>query len=202
MAESLWDLTLRAALAETASKSPTPGGGSIAPLTGAFGLGLVLMSLEVTQAKKTDAELTQALDQGRGLLKELEPQPDHDVAVFQAYIRALALPKTNEAEQRARDEARQQAVLSASEAPLSAADVLLRALAFAESVRAVVHENVRCDLVAGADLVYGAIHATLRALEVNLPALRDAEQRAALAAHATDIEASAQDIYERIIAQR
>jgi formiminotetrahydrofolate cyclodeaminase len=198
MPESLWDLSLRAALAETASPSPTPGGGSVAPLTGAFGLGLVLMALEVTQAKKPGTELTCALETGRALLAELALQPDRDVAVFQAYMQAVALPRQSAAEQATRDAARQRAATNAADVPLTAADVCLRALAFAESVAGFVQKNVLCDLIAGADLLFGALRAVLRTLDVNLPALKDPELQRSLASRAQQLNEQAQVIYARI----
>jgi len=198
MADSLWDLTLAAALAETASAQPTPGGGSIAPVSGAFGFGLVLMALEVTQAKQASESLGAAIAQGRALLSELQAHADQDVAVFQAYMHALGLPRATPEEQAVRTAARTTAATAATEAPLAAAESCLRALMFAEAAAGSVQKNVYSDLLAGADLVLGALHAVLRTLDINLPSVRDEAQRAQLQARGVSLRQEAARVHASI----
>lgn len=197
MADSLWDLTLRDALSSTASASPTPGGGSIAPITGAFGLGLVLMALEVTQAKTPSEQLTTSLAHGHALLSELSAHADRDVAVFRAYMQALALPKSTAVEQAVRTSARQSAATDAARAPLAAAESCLLALELVESVHALVQRNIRSDLLAGADLLHGALSAVLRTVEINLPALGDASLRESITHRVEQLASAAAASYAR-----
>jgi len=198
MTDSIWDLSLRSVLEETASKSPTPGGGSVAPISAALGLGLVLMGLEVTRAKQASVELDEAIARGRRILDEIAAFADRDVAVFRAYMAALGLPKATESEQALRTVARDQAVLAAARTPLSAAESCLRALAYAEAVAPVVQKNVWSDLLAGTDLLFGGLKAVLRTVDINLPALRDPAARKAFAARAVQLEQDASEIYARI----
>jgi formiminotetrahydrofolate cyclodeaminase len=200
MSDSIWDLSLRAALQQTASASPTPGGGSIAPITGAFGLGLVLMALEVSANKQASAELTQALSQGRSQLNDIAAFVDRDVAVFQAYMAALRLPKHTELEQAAREVARGAASLDAARTPLQAAEEVLRALLFTHVAAPRVHKNVWSDLLAGADLLIGALKAVLRTVDINLPMLRDEAIRQAISERAANLEQEGLQIYLRIVA--
>jgi methenyltetrahydrofolate cyclohydrolase len=197
---SLWDLSLSAALEQTASGSPTPGGGSIAPMSAAFGLGLVIMALEVSGNKQPSAALTEALAQGRSQLAELAAFVDRDVAVFQGYMDALRLPKGTQAEQAARDSARAAASMEAARTPLKAAEACLRALVFAHSSAAYVSKNVWSDLLAGADLLIGALKAVLRTVDINLPMLKDAASRQAIAERAAHLEHEAMQTYFRIVA--
>jgi formiminotetrahydrofolate cyclodeaminase len=198
MSESIWDLSLRSALEQTASPNPTPGGGSIAPVSSALGLGLVLMALEVTRRKQPSAELEQAVARGQALLSDLAGFADRDVAVFQAYMAALGLPRATEAEQALRATAREQAVLDAARTPLLAAESGLRALGYAESVAGLVQKNVWSDLLAGADLLFGGLKAVLRTVDINLPALREPAMRTAFAERAAQLEQEAAEIYARI----
>lgn len=201
MSDSIWNLTLRAALDQTASASPTPGGGSIAPMSAAFGLGLVLMALEVSAKKQTPSAeaAAAALEEGRASLTEISQFVDRDVAVFQAYMSALRLPKATEAEQVARDNARAAASLDAARTPLLAAEACLRALHFAKASAPNVHKNVWSDLLAGADLLMGAIKAVLRTVDINLPALKDAATRQAISERAVILEHEAMQTYTRIV---
>lgn len=198
MSDSIWDLSLRSALEQTASANPTPGGGSIAPVSSALGLGLVLMALEVTRRKQASPELEQALSRGQVLLSDLAGFADRDVAVFQAYMAALGLPRATEAEQALRATAREQAVLDAARTPLLAAESGLRALGYAESVAGFVQKNVWSDLLAGADLLFGGLKAVLRTVDINLPALREPALRAAFSERAAQLEQEAAEIYGRI----
>lgn len=200
MSASLWDQTLRAALADTASAKATPGGGSIAPITGAFGLGLVLMALEVTRKKAATPALDNAIERGRTLLGTLSEHADRDVAVFDAYMQALALPKQTEAEQALRASAREGAVSNAAHTPLTAAEVTVRALEYAESVASLVQQNVWSDLVAGADLLAGSLKAVLRTVAINLPSLKDLTLREQLEARSAQLAEQGRLSYARICA--
>lgn len=201
MSDSIWDLSLRAALDQTASASPTPGGGSVAPITGAFGLGLVIMALEISAKKQSpvaDAAAA-ALDQGRAHLSEIAQFVDRDVAVFRAYMTALRLPKESEAEQAARDAARTAASLDAARTPLLAAEACLRALHFVRTSTPKIHKNVWSDLLAGSDLLVGAIKAVLRTVDINLPSLKDDAARQAISERAALLEHEAAQAYARIV---
>ena len=56
---SLWDLGLAELRRQTASDSPTPGGGSTAMVSAALGMGLVLMALRVSARKLDDHDYGQ-----------------------------------------------------------------------------------------------------------------------------------------------
>jgi len=196
MTESIWDLSLQSALDQTASAAPTPGGGSIATVSASFGLGLVIMALEVSVKKQPAAAA--AVTQGRKLLAVLTPFVDRDVAVFGAYMEALRLPKGTEAEQAARDAARGAASLEAARTPLQAAEACLRALSFAHTSARHVHKNVWSDLLAGSDLLMGSIKAVLRTVDINLPMLQDEAARQQIADRAANLEHESTLVYARI----
>lgn len=202
MTDSLWDHTLKVTLAETASANPTPGGGSIAPVTGALGLGLVLMALEVTHKKTPTEAHADAITNGRALLSTLAAHADRDIAVFNAYMQAVALPKQTEAEQQARDVARASAISDAAHTPLTAAEVCVRALTWTESVAPLVQKNVWSDLLAGTDILVGALHAVLRTVAINLPYLKDEALRAQLATRSAQLAEQGAQAYARVCVAR
>ena len=101
---TLWNQSLAAFRDATASAEPTPGGGSVAMVGAALGLGLVIMALEITQRKPepgTETEVADLLARARKLLDALSRHADEDVAVFRAYMSALKLPKQTDAEKAA-----------------------------------------------------------------------------------------------------
>jgi formiminotetrahydrofolate cyclodeaminase len=200
MSDSIWDWTLRETRDAAASDSPTPGGGSIAAISGALGMSLVLMSLEITRAKASHDELDAVTNEGRALLSALSAHADRDVLVFDRYRAALALPKTTDVERERRTTTLQKAILAATQVPLTAAEDCFRGLAYAENAARLVQKNVISDLLGGSDILHGALRSVLRNVTINLPSLRDEAQRQELASHASDVAKQAEACYARILA--
>ena len=77
---------------ELSSSSPTPGGGSVAALTGAFSYGLISMVAQLTlgkeKYKKAEKRLKQVLSESKGSAKKLLLLADKDAEVFDRVIAA------------------------------------------------------------------------------------------------------------------
>jgi formiminotetrahydrofolate cyclodeaminase len=181
--KSIWDSSLRGFRDRTASREPTPGGGSVAAVAAAQGLALVLMALEISaRRKEPHPEIAGLLVRGRALLEPLSACADDDIAAFEKYLAALRLPKATAAEQAARDKALAAANAHALEAPLRAADRFLDALLLARDAVRAVHSGIVTDVGAGAAILHGALTATLYNVDINLKGIADAAQhREALA---------------------
>ncbi|WP_053717330.1 cyclodeaminase/cyclohydrolase family protein [Saccharothrix sp. NRRL B-16348] len=200
MTDSLWDLSLADLRARTAGSSPTPGGGSVAAVTAAFGCALVLMALEITARR--DPSVGDAIADGKSLLDRLASAADHDVELFEDYLRARRLPRSTEEERATRQTAVVAASVAATEGPLAAAATAVQALEWAFEVLPVVTGTVVSDVRAGADLLLGSVLATLRGAQANVAqfgddaaaftARLDAVRHAAVAAH-TRIESTQEE---------
>ena len=149
-------------------------------VSGALGLSLIVMGLEITRAKAVSAEVDAALAEGRSLLATLSDHADRDIEVFEQYMRALRLPKASDEDRAARSSALQSATIAATRAPLSAAGDCLAALRYAERAAQLVRANVASDLLGGSDMLLGALKAVLRNVDINLPGLHDAALRTQL----------------------
>ncbi|SDD49338.1 cyclodeaminase/cyclohydrolase family protein [Auraticoccus monumenti] len=189
MDTSLWTLPAGELLDRTASADPTPGGGSVAAVTASLGLGLVLMSVEVTLAgaHRDDAdtdpgELQQARTDGVELLGRLRAAADRDVAEFESVMAAYRLPRGDETEVATRREAVDTALVSATEGPLELVEQALAGIDLADRVEPAVSATVVSDTLAGRDLLTGAARAALRTADINLGPLerREHPQAAAL----------------------
>lgn len=180
---SLWAWPLATFRDQLASDSPTPGGGSAAMVSAAMGLGLVVMALRVTANKmgadkpEDRAFLDTLILSGDRLLRDLSAHADADVAVFDAYMDALKLPKATEAEKDARRAALRQATIAATEVPLNAAQTALEAIDLAAQAAPLAATGIASDVGAGAATLHGAIEAVLYAVDVNLRGLDDAKLR-------------------------
>lgn len=157
---SLWNQTAGNLLNEAASVRATPGGGSVAALSGAFGVALLEMALQITR-KKGDAPLQAQLETLNRLRVRLRELADEDVRAFQAYVQAARLPQ-DAPERAAAGEA-------ALQVPLDLARTLVEALTLAPALPPLVHPEVLSDVGAGAALLEGALHAALLTVEINLP---------------------------------
>jgi len=84
--------------------TPTPGGGSVAALSGALGAALAAMVANLTVGKKGYEERAAALgalaSKAQEIKRKLLELVDEDAASFDAVIAATRLPKSSEAENR------------------------------------------------------------------------------------------------------
>ncbi len=195
----VWDLSARELLERTASDAPTPGGGSVSAVTGALGLGLVVMALEISARHKNAApDLPDLLERARTLLARLPAHADADVRAFEGYMAALALRKASDGEREARRAAMQAAARAASDAPLASARDLLGGLILAREAAPLSHAHVVSDVGAGAELLLGALRASLLTVDINLGALPDAEA-AALRAARQDVQVRAEALHAEAV---
>ena len=194
----MWVSTVEQLLQRTASADPTPGGGAVAAVTGAFGVGLIQMALEVTLGPAvSSAPLSDALLEHRRRAAELQTAiaaaADEDVSEFDALMAAYRLPRDSEEQRQARQRAIDDATVTATQGPLALAERCIAAIELGDVVEALVKPTIVSDVQAGRDLLRGAAHAALRTADINLIALeqrshhrapglrerRDAVQRAA-----------------------
>ena len=159
--------------------NPTPGGGSVAGVTGSLAAGLLGMVCAVTLRGKTTDEQRAKLEPAelsagelRGDLLKLAAR---DETAYSAYRSAAAMSKTTEEERAARFAALQVALAEAAEAPLAIARNCFALLAMLPTVAAHGSKHVLSDASAGAILADAALRAALLNVRVNAASMRDAE---------------------------
>ena len=203
---TLWDQTAADLLKATASHKPTPGGGSIAALSGAFGVGLLSMALTISRNKARKAgqdlspELSATLDRLQTIQARLQALADEDVAVFRKFVDATKLPKDSDEEQQARADALAAAGEAARATPLEIATQCVQALAEAEGTVTEVHAEVVSDIGAGAALLRGAIDAALLTVDINLLRLSE-EEKAPLQTRRDELAQQGQERAARLLKQ-
>ena len=175
----LFELPVAAFLERTASAAPTPGGGSVAALTGALASALVAMVARLTDRKKgyeqaweLAATATAGADR---LAAELQVAALEDVRSFEAYMAALRLPKGSSDERQTRRAALEVATRRATAAPLAIAAACAELLALAERLAPVANRHAVSDIGAAAHLAAAAAAAALLTAEINLGSAPDGE---------------------------
>lgn len=167
MSESLWAATAEELVRATASSAPTPGGGSIAAISGALGTALVQMAVAVTD----DAALEPYASRLASLQQAIQPAADGDVHDFTALMAAYRLPRGDDTEREARSGEIERASVAATERPLSLVETFVDVLAVARELEPLVKPGVVSDVLAGRDLVIGAARAALRTADINIDQL-------------------------------
>lgn len=164
MSESLWAVPASDLLSRTASSDPTPGGGSISAITGAFGVGLLRMAVAVSgdpSLDAMDARLT-------ALQERVVPAADADVRDFESLLAAYRLPREDDAQRARRQEAIETASVRATEGPLDLVEALAEALELSHELEPLVKPGVVSDVFAGRDLAAGAARAAVRTADLNI----------------------------------
>ncbi len=198
------DLTLREFCAQTASKAPTPGGGSVSALTGALAAALAEMVASLTVAKAgfeaVQDEMCDLLSEGETLRDAFFSLIDADCAAFGSYMDALAMPKTAEEERAARRIALQEAARRSAEAPLEMARCAMQVMPLAEKALAHGNKMAASDARISAILARAAVRAAVTNVRVNLPSLGDEALAAEMERECAELEAKAAQRETEILA--
>jgi len=146
-------MTLASLFAATASTAPTPGGGSVTAICGYLGVSLLLKSIRVSARRQPDAIYADFEARLLKLASQLLAAAQADSSAFAQYIRALQLPGTSAAEQTARRQAINDAIIAATESALDILDLGNAVLNCAHQLQDRVIPAIRADARACVELV-------------------------------------------------
>ena len=172
------DQPIRHFLDKLASKSPEPGGGSVAALTGALGAGLVSMvgSLTLGKEKYKDVQprIEQLLKESEKLRTEMQDLIQKDTEAYGALSAVYKMPKNTDEEKTARTARMQEALKIACQVPF---EIGLKSLEVAKlAERAAEIGNVGAVSDAGVAVLLAQACAQSAALNVkiNVNSIKDA----------------------------
>jgi formiminotetrahydrofolate cyclodeaminase len=178
---SLLNLTVDQFLTRLASDAPTPGGGSVAALTGALAAGLGQMVCAFTVGKPKFAavepqvrDLAERLRRAAELFRALV---DEDAAAYDVLSAALKLDRSDPQ----RQERVAQAAALAGTVPLETATLSANVLSDLAHLRKIANPLLSSDVVAATHLAQAAQDAAAANVQANLALMRpaDAQQIAA-----------------------
>jgi glutamate formiminotransferase/formiminotetrahydrofolate cyclodeaminase len=160
-----------------AAPTPTPGGGSVAALSGSLGVSLLSMVAGLTIGKKgyeaVQAEIAQskaALDPMRAQFLELV---EEDARAFDKVMAGFKLPKSTDAEKAARSAAIQTANKGACEAPLKTMALAVEALKHGLVIAEKGNKNSITDAGVAGFCLKTALQGALLNVFINLPGIKD-----------------------------
>ena len=161
----------------TASKSPAPGGGAIAAMTGAYGAALAAMVARLTIGKKgfedVQSDMEDLASAADGLRYSLLDAIQKDSSSFDAFMDALRMPKETEDEKSARKKAMQEALKQAAEVPYQTALEAARIMPLAELAVRKGNPQAVTDALVAAMMSRTAVRGALLNVKINLESITD-----------------------------
>ncbi|GAB3649967.1 cyclodeaminase/cyclohydrolase family protein [Glycomyces tarimensis] len=177
--------TIEQWLTDLASERPAPGGGAAAGMNAATGAALVSMVCNLTIGKPKFAEHEQVMREALAEAEELRTEAiglaEDDAEAFSGVVAAYKLPKATDAEKEARTAAIQTGLVDAAEVPLAVAKVAARIIRLAGRVLDGSNPNVLSDVAVAASSAKSALESAALNVDINLVAIKDADQRERLA---------------------
>lgn len=201
----LGEKTIKDFLAETASSSPVPGGGSIAALSAATALALTEMVANLTIGKKGYEEVQEEMEQIASKAnverEEFIRDIDRDAKAFNKVMAAFKLPKSTDEEKATRKEAIQESFKNAALVPLEVAKKALNSMEIMMTVVEKGNKNAVTDGAVAAMMARTAVLSALYNVKINLGSIKDEEFANKLSNQVNEIENKVYELEKEILSK-
>ncbi len=169
--------SLQTFLDDLASKSATPGGGSVAALLGAQAAALVAMVCRLTIGKpayaEVEDEMVALLAKTEDLRAQLTALIQADIDVFNRLVACYGMPKQSDAEKSARSAAIQVVLKEATQVPIDCAKACKEAILLSQIAAEKGSVGVISDAGAAAMAAYGGLKTAALNVHINTGGLKD-----------------------------
>jgi len=200
------DKSIQIFLDELASKSATPGGGSVSALMGAQSAALTSMVCNLTIGKlkyaEVEIEMQVLLQKSEALREKLTGLIKADVDVFNRLMAAYGLPKETDEEKVARTEAIQTVLKAATEVPLDCARACAEAIELSRCAANKGNLGVISDAGAAVMAGYGGLKSAALNVYINTGSLKDRQfaeaKLAELETILKDVDVAVEEIYQMV----
>lgn len=170
-------------LSELASKSPAPGGGSVAALSGSNGAALVCMVAELTVKKKKFKALSEEeilvykddIEFFQRAKVRFAQLIDEDTEAFNEVMAAFKLSKETEEDKNLRSKAIELATIGCIKTPMEVANLSLNCLNKMEGIIKQSNRNTTSDQGVAVLSFYTAFEGAIMNVKINLPGLSKKE---------------------------
>jgi len=201
----LTNLTIKDFTQEVASKSPAPGGGSLAALCGALGAALSRMVANLSSGKKYESAQPQLIEvktKAAELEQNLLMLVDKDTLAYNKVVEAFRRPKGSDQDKETRKEAIQDALKLAASAPFETLEKVSQAMPLVKTVIEKGNPNCITDAGVAAELIVSAAQGAAYNVFINLADIKDKGFSSELARRAMDLKSktckAGQDVRKRI----
>ncbi|MDD5541827.1 MAG: glutamate formimidoyltransferase [Acidobacteriia bacterium] len=160
-----------------AAPTPAPGGGSVAAAAGALAAALGQMVTARSKGKKSAAgfeeELSQILTSLEKLCAELKRSIDADTEAYNLVTAAYKLPKEDEPQKTARQEAIEAALKEATRVPFFVAGQAAEVLAHTLRLEAIGNKNMISDIRVAREMARTALFGAIENVRINVDSMTD-----------------------------
>ena len=164
---------------ELSSDAPIPGGGGASGLVAACGMALGNMVLSLTTGKKKfeqyQDEIDDLIEKGNNLTEALLRGMDADAAAFIPLTMAYRMPKDTEEEQTKRDAVMEEALVTASEAPLHMMANIMEAMHLIHRIAEIGSRMAISDAGVGIQCCMAAMHGASLNVFINTKSMKNRE---------------------------
>jgi len=197
------DQPLRSFLEDTASKTPTPGGGSVAALVGSLGAALLCMVGNFTLGKpkfeKVERDVREILKEADKLKGKLSGLIQKDIEVYARFSQTSRMPRDTSELKEKRRQALQIALKDATQVPLTTAKLALRLLELAQLLVSKGNPNLITDVGVGALLADAALQSAALNVQINLGYIKDEEFIKRTSSVLSSMLSQGQEIKDKVI---
>ena len=160
-----------------ASKEPVPGGGGACGYVAAVGMSLGNMVLALTTGKKKYAEYQEEIEElivkATDLTKRLAECMDKDAESFKPLAAAYGLPKDTEEQLEHRNKVMENALLIASEAPLSMMELIVEAIKLIDRISVIGSRLAISDAGVGVQMCKAALNGASLNVYINTKLMKN-----------------------------
>ena len=202
----LVELSVKDFMAEVASDSPAPGGGSVSAMAASAGAGLVAMLANLTKDKKgyedVHAEMAEVAADCEKWSARFLAVIDEDTRAFEAYMEAIKMPKDSDNEKQIRSNAMQSAMKNATLVPMQLARNAFGLFEKAEYALKHGNKYALSDGAVGLLMLRSGILGALYNVRINIGSIKDEDFVHDIGQEAEKIEAEVlqaeRDVLEKI----
>lgn len=173
---------------DLASNKPSPGGGSVAALTGVQAVCLVLMVSRLTLGKKNyddvQGEVEEIIEKALSVKDTLMLKVEDDIHVFQDIMRCYTLPKDQ------KKESLKEALKKSAYFSFSMVEDALEILKLANRIGKIGNKNLISDVAIAVSLAIATIESSVINVRINLKSLKDEKI-------STELESKIEDRFEQ-----
>jgi glutamate formiminotransferase/formiminotetrahydrofolate cyclodeaminase len=194
---------LRSFLEDTASKTSTPGGGSVAALVGALGAALLCMVGNFTLGKpkfeKVERDIRRILKEADKLKGELSGLIQKDIEAYARFSRVSRMSKDTSELKEKRTQALQIALKDATQVPLTTAKSALRLIELAKLLLSRGNPNLITDVGVGVLLADAALQSAALNVQINLGYIKDEEFKKTSSSVLSSVLSQGREIKDKVI---
>ncbi len=176
---SLVEMKVEDFINEVSRDSSTPGGGSIAALSGSIGAALSSMVSNLSTGGRgtadVDPKLMPVAEESQELKDELLKAVDEDTNAFDKYMEAKRMSKSTEEERKKRKKAMQEGLKNAVEVPMDTARTSAKVIDLAEKAAKYGKRDAVSDALVAAQMAYSGIVGGIANVKINLEDIEDEE---------------------------